>query len=198
MSSAQFSVNDTTGEVTELLRRIEQGDAAAHERLAQIVRAQLKRIAANHLRRERPDHFYQTSDLVQEAYLRLFRMHDVHWEGHAHFFKLAALQMRRILVEYARHAYRHNPINVPLEDVPGLTFSREPDLLAVDEILYDLEKIDPQRAEIVVLRYFGGYQLDEIARLQGVSYATVKRRWRAARGLIKLQLGLAASSASSQ
>lgn len=198
MPSAEISENTTPGEITELLRRIEQGDAVAHERLAQVVRAQLKRIAANHLRRERPDHFYQTSDLVQEAYLRLFRMQDMQWEGHGHFFRLAAIQMRRILIEYARHAYRHNPINVPLDDVPGLTFSRVPEMLAVDEILYDLEKIDPQRAEIVVLRYFGGYQLDEIARLLGLSYATVKRRWQAARGLIKLQLGLAASSANSQ
>lgn len=198
MPSAEISENTTPGEITELLRRIEQGDAVAHERLAQVVRAQLKRIAANHLRRERPDHFYQTSDLVQEAYLRLFRMQDMQWEGHGHFFRLAAIQMRRILIEYARHAYRHNPINVPLDDVPGLTFSRVPEMLAVDEILYDLEKIDPQRAEIVVLRYFGGYQLDEIARLLGLSYATVKRRWQAARGLIKLQLGLATSSANSQ
>jgi DNA invertase Pin-like site-specific DNA recombinase len=96
----------TTGEITALLRRIEQGDAAAHDQLAQLVRASLKRIAANRLRRERPAHLYQTSDLVHEAYIRLFKMKDAHWEGSEHFFKVAATQMRRILVEYARKEYR--------------------------------------------------------------------------------------------
>jgi RNA polymerase sigma factor (TIGR02999 family) len=187
------------GEITALLRRIEQGDAAAHEQLANLVRAQLKRIAANRLRHERPDHLYETSDLVQEAYLRLFKLKDIQWAGHAHFFRMAALQMRRILVEYARHHYRDNPVNLPLDDIPGLIFSREPDWLAVDEILYDLEKLDPARAELVVLRYFGGYQLGEIAQLTGLSYATVKRRWQAARALIKWRLDRNASSqASSQ
>ncbi len=183
------SATGPTSEITDLLRRIEQGDALAHERLAGLVRVQLKRIAANRLRRERPDHLYQTSDLVQEAYLRLFKMKEVHWEGREHFFKVAALQMRRILVEYARHAYRDHPVNVPLDDVPGLQFGAWPELLRVNEILYDLEKIDPRRAEIVVLRYFGGYQIEEIARLTGLSAGTVKRYWATAKAFIKLQQG---------
>ena len=182
------SAKGATGEITELLRRIERGDSAAHEQLAALVRGALKRIAANRLRRERPDHLYQTSDLVQEAYLRLFKMKEVHWEGREHFFKLAALQMRRILVEYARRAYRDNPVYVSLDDVPGLAFSREPDLLKVNEALYELEKIDPRRAEIVVLRYFGGYQIDEIAQLTGTPLGTVKRYWATAKAFIKLQL----------
>lgn len=182
-------MSTTTGEITALLRRVEAGDAEAHERLAGLVRATLKRIAANRLRRERPNHLYQTSDLVQEAYLRLFKMKEVHWEGSEHFFKLAAVQMRRILIEYARHAYRDNPVAVPLDDVPGLAFSAWPELLKINEILYDLEKIDPKRAEIVVLRYFGGYQIDEIARLTGIPAGTVKRHWASAKAFIKLQMG---------
>ena len=182
----------TPGQITALLRRVEQGDAEAHNQLASLVRAQLKRIAANRLRHERPDHLYQTSDLVQEAYVRLFKMKNVQWEGREHFFKMAAVQMRRILIEYARHAYRDNPVRVSLAEVPGLSFNAGRDLLRLDEILYDLEKIDPRRAEVVVLRYFGGYQLDEIARLTGLSLATVKRYWASAKAFIKLQLRAAA------
>jgi RNA polymerase sigma-70 factor, ECF subfamily len=175
----------TPGQITALLRRIEQGDAEAHNQLASLVRDQLKRIAANRLRRERPDHLYQTSDLVQEAYLRLFKMKDVRWEGHEHFFKMAAVQMRRILVEYARHAYRDNPINVPLAEVPGLTISAAPNLLAVDGVLTELARIDQRRAQIVELKYFGGFKLEEIAALTGQSLATVKRRWISAKAFIK-------------
>ncbi len=175
-------------EITNLLRRIESGDAGAHDELARIVRASLKRIAANRLRRERPGHLYQTSDLVQEAYLRLFRANDIHWEGRAHFFKVAALQMRRILVEYARHEYRDQPIKVSLQDIPGLTLNADPSLLTVDEIMHDLARIDPRRAEIAELKYFGGFGLAEIAAITGVSLSTVKRDWATARAFIKHQL----------
>jgi len=81
-----------SGEITELLRRIEQGDQNVYSRLARLVRGSLKRIAANRLRRERPEHFYQTSDLVQKAHMRLFRIRNIQWEGRQHFFKVAALQ----------------------------------------------------------------------------------------------------------
>jgi RNA polymerase sigma factor (TIGR02999 family) len=182
------------GEITALLRRIERGDAAAQNELAQLVRASLKRIAANRLRRERPDHLYQTSDLVQEAYLRLFNLKNIHWEGHEHFFKVAALQMRRILIEYARKEYRDNPRRVPLEEVPGLTFNRDADLLRVNEVLDDLARIDPRRAEIAVLKYFGGYGIEEIARITGISAGTVKRQWATAKAFIRLQLGSVAQT----
>lgn len=188
----------TPGQITALLRRIEQGDAEAHNQLASLVRAQLKRIAANRLRRERPDHLYQTSDLVQEAYLRLFKMKDVQWEGHEHFFKMAAVQMRRILVEYARHAYRDNPINVPLADVPGLTISAAPNLLAVDGVLTELARIDRRRAEIVELKYFGGFKLEEIAALTGQSLATVKRRWTSAKAFIKHHFNVGRAGATTE
>ena len=101
----------TPGEITQLLQRIQQGDTEAQEQLAKLVRTSLKRIAANRLRRERPDHLYLTSDLVQEAYLRLFKMKDIQWQGHQHFFKVAAIQMRRILVEYARKEYQEEHVN---------------------------------------------------------------------------------------
>jgi RNA polymerase sigma factor (TIGR02999 family) len=178
-----------TNEITDLLRRIERGDAEAHDRLALLVRASLKRIAANRLRRERPGHLYQTSDLVQEAYIRLFKIKNIHWEGREHFFKVAAIQMRRILVEYARREYRNNPVKVSLQDVAGLTLNDNPGILTVDEVLSDLARIDPRRAEIAELKYFGGFRLEEIARITGIPGGTVRRYWATAKTFIKHQLG---------
>lgn len=175
--------------ITDLLRRIERGEMEAHDQLARLVRTSLKRIAANRLRRERPGHLYQTSDLVQEAYIRLFKIRNIHWEGREHFFKIAAMQMRRILVEYARREYRDNPIKVSLQDVPGLTLNDNPGILTVDEILNDLARIDPRRAEIAELKYFGGFKIEEIARLTGIPGGTVKRYWATAKTFIKYQLG---------
>src|SRR5215510_13761386 len=175
-------------EITELLRRIEQGDAEAHDQLARLVRASLKRIAANQLRSERPGHLYQTSDLVQETYVRLFKIKNIRWEGREHFFKVAAMQMRRILVEYARKEYRENPVKISLQDAPGLTINDNPDLLTVDEIMNDLARIDPPRAAIAELKYFGGFGIEEISAITGIPVGTVKRHWATARAFIKHQL----------
>lgn len=180
-----------SSEITELLHRIEQGDQDAHNRLARIVRANLKRIAANRLRRERPDHFYQTSDLVQEAYLRLFKAKNIQWQGREHFFKVAAMQMRRILVEYARRQRLENHNNLALEDIPGLTIQTDPSMLKINDILNDLAKIDARLALIVELRYFCGFTIEQVAEITGLSVATVKRRWDAAKAFIKLQFGIA-------
>ncbi len=178
-----------TNEITDLLRRIERGEEEARDRLALLVRASLKRIAANRLRRERPGHLYQTSDLVQEAYLRLFKIKNIHWEGREHFFKVAAMQMRRILVEYARREYRDQPVKVSLQDVPGLTVNDSPGILTIDEIMNDLARIDPRRAQIAELKYFGGFGIEEIARITGIPGGTVKRHWATAKTFIKHQLG---------
>ncbi len=177
-------------EITDLLRRIERGDAEAHNRLAQLVRTSLKRIAANRLRRERPGHLYQTSDLVHEAYIRLFKIKNIHWEGREHFFKVAAVQMRRILVEYARKEYRQSPVKLSLQDVPGLTLNDSPNILTVDEVINDLARIDPRRARIAEMKYFGGFGIDEIARITGIPAGTVKRHWATAKAFIRHQLGV--------
>lgn len=177
-----------SNEITMLLRRIERGDASAHDELARIVRASLKRIAANRLRRERPGHLYQTSDLVHEAYIRLFKVRDMRWEGREHFFKVAAMQMRRILVEYARREHRDAPIRVSLQDVPGLTINSDPSILKVNEIMNDLARIDQRRARIAELKYFGGFGIEEIAAITGIPAGTVKRHWATAKAFIKHQL----------
>ncbi len=181
-----------SGKITELLYQIEQGNLAAHDELARLVRASLKRIAANRLRRERPDHLYQTSDLVQEAYLRLFRIKNIQWEGREHFFKVAAMQMRRILVDYARRERPEGQDNLALEDVPGLTLNADPSILEVNRMLDNLAQIDPRRALIVELRHFGGYKIEEIAEITRIPLGTVKRHWASAKAFFKLQLGATA------
>lgn len=181
-----------SGKITELLYQIEQGNLAAHDELARLVRASLKRIAANRLRRERPDHLYQTSDLVQEAYLRLFRIRNIQWEGREHFFKVAAMQMRRILVDYARRERPEGQDNLALEDVPGLSLNADPSILEVNRILDNLAQIDPRRALIVELRHFGGYKIEEIAEITRIPLGTVKRHWASAKAFFKLQLGATA------
>lgn len=179
-----------SGEITELLYQIEQGNLAAYDRLARLVRASLKRIAAHRLRRERPDHLYQSSDLVQEAYLRLFKIKNIRWEGREHFFKIAAMQMRRILVEYARRQRPEDQNNnLAIEDVPGLTLNVDPSILEVNRLLEEFAKIDPRRALIVELRYFGGYKIEEVAQITGIPLGTVKRQWASAKSFFKLQLG---------
>lgn len=181
-----------SGKITELLYQIEQGNLAAHDELARLVRASLKRIAANRLRRERPDHLYQTSDLVQEAYLRLFRIRNIQWEGREHFFKVAAMQMRRILVDYARRERPEGQDNLALEDLPGLTLNADPSILEVNRMLDNLAQIDPRRALIVELRHFGGYKIEEIAEITRIPLGTVKRHWASAKAFFKLQLGATA------
>ncbi|MGH9834097.1 MAG: ECF-type sigma factor [Blastocatellia bacterium] len=176
-------------EITDLLRRVERGEPEARDQFARLVHTSLRRIAANRLRRERPGHLYQTSDLVQEAYIRLFKIKNIHWEGREHFFKIAAMQMRRILVEFARREYRGHPVKVSLQDVPGLTINDSPGILTIDEIMNDLARIDPRRAEIAELKYFGGFGIEEIARITGIPGGTVKRHWATAKTFIKHQLG---------
>ena len=179
----------TAEEITGLLRRIGEGDAEAHNQLAKLIRTNLKRIAANRLRNERPDHLYQTSDLVQEAYLRLFKIKHIHWENRQHFFKVAAMQMRRIMIEYARNEYREHPLKVSLQDLPGLRIN--PAILQINEAMLDLARIDPRRAEIAELKYFGGYKIEEIAAITGIPGGTVRRYWATARAFIRQQLGIA-------
>ncbi len=186
-----------SGEITDLLHQIEQGNSQAYDRLARLVRGSLKRIAANRLRRERPEHFYQTSDLVQEAYLKLFRIRNIQWEGRQHFFKVAALQMRRILVEYARRQRPEDQANAAIEDIPGLTIQTDPSILKVNDILNDLTKIDERLALIVELRYFGGFKIEEISEITSIPVGTVKRHWATAKAFIKLQLGIKESTGAS-
>ncbi len=178
-------------EVTELLVAWSDGDPEALDKLLPLVEAELRRLAHRHMRRERAGHMLQTTALVNEAYLRLVDQREVHWRNRAHFFALAAQMMRRILIDHARKlAYaKHGGgvTHVPLDEAV-LTDERAAELVALDEALSELAKIDRRKARVVELRYFGGLGVDEVAEVLKVSSDTVTREWRRARAWLHREL----------
>ena len=150
-----------------------------------LVYDELKRLAGSYLRRERPDHTLQSAALVNEAYLRLVDQKQVQWQNRAHFFGIAAQMMRRILVDHARgHNAAKRGAGMPvlaLDEALAEAQGRSVDLIGLDDALQKLEKIDPQQGKIVELRFFSGLSIEETATVLGISPATVKRDWAAAR-----------------
>jgi RNA polymerase sigma factor (TIGR02999 family) len=176
--------------VTQMLLAWGEGDEAAREALIPVVYDQLRRIARQHLRRERAGHTLQATALVNEAYLRLVDQ-SVSWQNRNHFFGIAARLMRQILVDHARSRQRlkrgENPQQISLAAVDAQVQSA--DLLALDEALETLSEIDPLRGRIVELRFFGGLTIEETAQVLRVSTPTVERGWRAARAWLQTEMG---------
>src|SRR4051794_40877212 len=175
-----------TSEVTQLLQDWSQGDASALEKLIPLVFEDLRQIAGRLFQRESDAHTLQPTALVNEVYLRLMDQRKVHWQNREQFFGVAALLMRRILVDYAKGrqaAKRGSGVpNVPLDEsiaVPELM--RDVDVVALDEALSRLAEIDPRQGRIVELRFFVGLSHEEIAEILKISVTTVKREWRTAR-----------------
>lgn len=168
-----------------MLRDWSGGDQQAFDRLVPLVYDELRRLARNYLRRERPDHTLQPTALVHEAYLRLANHIEVRCNSRAHFFGIAARLMRQILVEHARsrNAMKRGGIatKVTLSKAAAFFSERSSDLLALDDALNALAHIDPEKARIVELRFFSGLTIDETAEALGISSATVTRQWRLAR-----------------
>jgi RNA polymerase sigma-70 factor (ECF subfamily) len=167
-------------DVTTLLAQWRQGSVEAEERLMEVVQAELRRLAAGYLRRERGGHTLQPTAVVNEAYLRLIPQRGVRWENRAHFFGIAARMMRRILVDHARrkHAGKREGFvgdPVSLSQVPDPAGGQDVDVLSLHQALSDLAQLDPRQAGIVEARFFGGLTIDEIAAATGVSISTVKR-----------------------
>ena len=179
-------------DLTALLRDASEGDQTALDRLMPLVYGELRKIAASYLRQERKDHTLQPTALVHEAYLRLTHQKDVAWQNRAHFFGIAAQMMRRILVDHARkrQAAKRDASawKVATAEVDGGAESA-PELLALDRALEELEKIDPQQAKIVELRFFGGLTVEETAEVAGISPRTVKREWRTAKAWLRREIG---------
>ena len=171
--------------VTRLLVEWSDGDQAAVDRLFPIVYQELRRLARNYFRRERPDHTLQPTALVHEAFLRLIDQRRVTWHNRAHFFGLAAQMMRRILVNQAvsrRAAKRGGPgEHIPLDEDILAAPQQKLDVLALDDALKTLAGLDTRQTRIVELRFFGGLTVEETAEVVGISPATVKREWAAAR-----------------
>jgi len=173
------------GTVTLLLESWSLGDPAAAEQVLPLVYEELRRIAARQLRRERDAHTLQATAIVHEAYLRLNGQPGLQWPSRAHFFAFAAHLIRRILVDYARTRNRAKRgggcDNLTLSEIADLAPQRSPDLVALDEALAGLEKVDVRKAAIVELKFFAGLSLEEIAGQLGVSPETVSREWRRAK-----------------
>jgi RNA polymerase sigma factor (TIGR02999 family) len=166
-------------EITQLLVAWNNGDALALEQLTPLVHAELHRLAKCYMAGERPGHILQTAALVNEAYLRLIDWKSVQWQNRAQFFGLAAKIMRRILVDFARAQYRKkrggDALQVSLSEAANIGQAQSPDLVALDDALQALEKLDPRQARVVELRFFVGLSHKEIAEALKVSVATVRR-----------------------
>lgn len=169
------------GDVTELLAQWRSGDRAALDRLMPLVYQQLRSIAGRALRHERPGHTLQSTALVHEAYVRLVDQTRSDWRSRAHFYGVAATIIRNILVDHARArqaAKRGGPAAaLSLDEAFQLPEKRGLDLIAIDDALLTLSRLDPQQSRIVELRFFGGLTIEETAEALGVSPSTVKRDW---------------------
>lgn len=178
--------------LTQALADWRNGDQDAGTRLFAAAYQELRRLAAWQLQRERPGHTLQATALVNELYLKMFGGEPVDWQDRAHFFAVAAQQMRRLLVDYARAGLAEKRgggrAKLSLTEVKGLAAPSEDALLDLDAALTRLEALDPRAARIVELRYFGGATEQETAEAAGVSVATVKRDWDFARTWLISQL----------
>jgi RNA polymerase sigma factor (TIGR02999 family) len=172
-------------QVTSLLLRWRGGDKAALDALMPLVYGELRRLASHYLRQERSDHTLQSTALVHEAYARLVGQNVPEWQNRAHFFGVAAQLMRQILVDHARHrraAKRGGEqCKLALEDAESESKRTEVDLIALDDALQGLAKIDPQQSRVVELRFFGGLSIEDTSEVLGISPSTVKRDWNTAR-----------------
>jgi RNA polymerase sigma factor (TIGR02999 family) len=168
-------------DVTQLLESWSGGDRQALQKLMPLVYDELHRLAQRYLRNERSDHTLQSTALVHEAYLRMVDQKNVRWQNRAHFFGVAAQSIRHILVDHARghKAAKRGAgaAKLSLDEAIGVPDKGEIDLLALDETLERLATLDPQQAQIVELRFFGGLSIEETAEALRISPATVKRDW---------------------
>jgi RNA polymerase sigma factor (TIGR02999 family) len=178
--------------ITQLLIKWRNGDQAALDELARRIYGELRGLARFYLRQERPDHTLQPSDLVHEAYLRLANEKDIDWQNRAHFFGIAAVRMRHILVEHARgrRAAKRGggEYRLSLSEVDRQAEERDVNLLALDDALRRLEALDPQKSRIVEMRYFAGLTIEETAEALRISPATVKRDWSMARAWLRSEI----------
>lgn len=182
----------TAGDITQLLRAWRDGDATALDALAPLVYAELHRLARVYMHGERAGHDLHSSDLINEAWLRLIDWRDARWQNRAHFFGVAAQMMRRILVDFARErdtAKRGRSIrHVALEEAVFVSASRGSEIIALDDALNKLAEFDPRKSRIVELRFFAGLDVEETAAVVELSPRTVKREWNLARAWLFREL----------
>lgn len=182
----------TPSDVTRLLNAWSDGNKGALDQLLPLVYQELRRLARNHMRRERAGHPLQTTALVNEAYIRLIDQRQVKWQNRSHFFAIAAQAMRRILVSMARarFAARRGGMDQPVSLDEAVIFSpdRSAQLVALDEALQSLAVLDARQSRVVELRFFGGLSVEETAHVLGVSAETVMRDWKRAKAWLYREL----------
>ena len=178
--------------VSELLVKWKGGDQQALQALMPLVYGELRRVAHRYLQAEkRPNHTLRSTELVHEAYLRLVDQKPSELQNRAHFFAVSARLMREILVDYARRRRaikRGNGCNITLDPALAVPKEQDLDVLALDDALKQLDRLDPQQARIVELRFFGGLSIEEVSRILKISPATVKRDWAMARAWLYREL----------
>lgn len=191
MTDTGASRND----VTQLLLRIGDGDQGAVDVLLPMLYRELRQLAGGYLRRERGSHTLQPTALVHEAYMRMVDNTRVHWKNRAHFMGVAATTMRRILVDHARAHYAEKrggaAEKLSLDDALVASHDKSRELVAVDEALKALEQLDPLKAKIVELRFFGGLSIEETAEVTGASVATCNRHFKMAKAWLANELSKA-------
>jgi RNA polymerase sigma-70 factor (ECF subfamily) len=178
-------------DVTSLLRAWTEGDQKALDRLTPIVYNELHRLARRYMNGERGEHTLQTTALVNEAYLRLVDYNRMKWRDRAHFFAVSAQLMRRILVDCARkHNWKRGAgvHHVPLDEAAMVDYMRSADLVALDDLMNALARVDQRKAQVVELRFFGGLSVEETADVLRVSPVTVKRDWTTAKAWLYHEL----------
>ena len=179
-------------DVTQLLQAWSRGDSSALEKLTPLVYKELHRLAHHYMGRENPGHTLQTTALVNEAYLRLVS-NQASWQNRSHFFAISAQLMRQILVDFARSRHRQKRgaglAPVSLDEAAMLSGEREPDLVALDDALNALGRLDARKVQIIEMRFFGGLSVEDTAAVLNVSPATVRRDWSIAKFWLYRELG---------
>jgi len=157
-----------------------------------LIYADLRRLAASHLRRERPGHTLQSTALVHEAFLRLVDQRNTHWRNRTHFFGIAASMIRRILVDHARQQRAEkrggNAVRLELDEGMAALDKKDFDIVALDDALARLAELDERQSQVIELRFFGGLSIEETAEVMKLSPATVKRDWTIARAWLYREL----------
>lgn len=184
---------ENSEQITQLLNEWKGGNQTALDRLMPLVYEELRQQASRYLRKERSNHTLQTTALIHEAYLKLIGINEIEWQNRNHFFAIASTAMRRILVDHARERKREkrggNAENLPLDEALQISSNEKSvDLIALDEALNRLAKLDERQAKVVELRYFSGLSNDETAEVLGVSNATVRLDWNLAKAWLKNEI----------
>jgi len=182
------SMQAVSPDVTSLLKLLGEGNQEAARELIPVIYQELHRLAVRHLRHERPNHTLQATALVHEAYIKLVAQRNNDWKNRAQFFAVASNLMRRILVDYARRQLREKrgkgKPKLSLDEVVLVSPDRPDRVLALDECLTQLEKLDPRQSRIVELRFFSGLTVEEVALIMDSSPTTVRREWTSAKAYL--------------